>query len=152
MTSSAAIVTTLRDAAVTLRSFVAYHRAIGFRHFFLYFDDPADAMLDWARAQPDITAVAHDDALRRAWHELTLWGEAGAHVNGEVQARQLLNAEHAMNVARTMGFDWLLHIDADELFYVPNGDAEAHFASLATARADLASYANFEAVPEVEEV
>ena len=151
MMSHVAIVTTLRDAAVTLGSFVAYHRAIGFKHFFLFFDDPADPMLDWARAQPDISAIPRDDDLRRAWRDLALWGEAGVHVDGEVMARQLLNAEHAMNLARAMGLDWLLHIDADELFYAPGGDAAAHFTTLAKARAEVATFANFEAVPEAED-
>jgi len=156
MTVRAAIVTTLRDAAVTLGSFIAYHRAIGFAHFLLFFDDPADSMLAWARTQPDITAIARGEDLQRAWRGTALWNEAGPHVEREVMARQLLNAEHAMNLARAMGFDWLLHIDSDELFYVPGGDASggragAHFAALATTPADVSTYANFEAVPETED-
>ncbi len=149
MTARAALVTTLHDAAATLGSFVAYHRAIGFAHFFLFFDDPADSMLDWARAQPDITAIAREENLRRVWQGLALWSEAAPHVDREVMARQLLNAEHAMNLARAKSFDWLLHIDADELFYVAGGDAAAHFAGLAP-QADVSTYANYEAVPETE--
>lgn len=151
MTSRVAIVTTLRDAAATLGSFVAYHRAIGFEHFFLFFDDPADPMLDWARGEPDITAIPRDSDLRRTWGELALWNEAAAHVDREVMARQILNAEHAMTLARAKGLDWLLHIDADELFYAPDGDAAAHFAAFALAPPDLATYANYEAVPETED-
>ena len=151
MTARAAIVTTLRDAAVTLGSFVAYHRAIGFKHFFLFFDDPADSMLDWARAQPDTTAIPRDEDLRRAWSRSILWSEAAAHVDREVMARQILNAAHAMTLARAEGFDWLLHIDSDELFYLPDGNAAAHFASLADVPAEVATYINYEAVPETEE-
>ncbi len=150
MTPRAAIVTTLRDAAATLGSFVAYHRAVGFKHFFLFFDDPADPMLGWARAQPDITAIPRDNDLRQAWRGLARWNDVGAHVEAEVMARQVLNAEHAMNVARTMGLDWLLHIDSDELFYVPDGDAAAHFASFGARPPDVAAYLNFEGVPETE--
>jgi hypothetical protein len=151
MTSRAAIVTTLRDAAVTLGSFVAYHRAIGFAHLFLFFDDPADPMLDWARAQANVTVIPRNDDLRRVWETLALWREAGAHVDREVMARQLLNAEHAMNLARAAGFDWLLHIDSDELFYAAGGDIAPHFAGLSAMKADVASYLNFEAVPETED-
>ncbi len=151
MTAHAAIVTTLRDAAATLGSFVTYHRAIGFEHFFLFFDDPADPMLDWAREQPDITAMPRDDDLRRAWSRLILWSEAAAHVDREVMARQILNAEHAMNLARAEGFDWLLHIDSDELFYLPDGDAGAHFAPLAHVAVEVTAYINYEAVPETED-
>lgn len=151
MTSRLAIVTTLRDAAATLESFVAYHRAIGFTHFFLFFDDPADAMLDWARARPEITAIAHGEDLHGAWRGLTLWNEVAAHVDREVMARQILNAEHALHLARAAGFDWLLHIDADELFYIPGGDAGGYFTQLTATRTEVATFANFEAVPETEE-
>ena len=150
MTPRAAIVTTLRDVAATLKSFVAYHRAIGFGHFVLFFDDPADAMLEWARAQPDVTAIPRDSDLQRLWRGLVSWDEIGAHVEKEVMARQILNVEHAMTLARAMGLGWLLHIDADELFHVPGGAAQ-HFASLSMQLVDVASYANLEAVPEAED-
>lgn len=147
----AAIVTTLRNAATTMRSFLAYHRAIGFQHFYWFFDDPADPMLDWARAQPDVTVIPRDADLERAWRTLTLWNGTGPHVEREVMARQILNAEHAINLARAAGFDWLLHIDSDELFYVPEGDATGHFAALAETQIDTLAYLNFEAVPETED-
>lgn len=151
MTPRMAIVTTLRDAGATFGSFVAYHRAIGFKHFFLFFDDPADPMLGWASAQADITAIPHDAALRQAWQGLACWPGTGPHIEREVMARQILNAEHAINLARARGLDWLLHIDSDELFYVPGGDAAAHFAAYAAKPPDMASYLNYEAVPETED-
>jgi hypothetical protein len=151
MTSHAAIVTTLRDSAAVIASFVAYHRAIGFDHLFLFFDDPADPALAWAQAQPHVTAIARDGALREAWSKLTRYGENAAHVEREVMARQVLNVEHAMNLARAKGLKWLLHIDADELFYAPGGDAAAHFAWLDGTAIETVSYANYEAVPETEE-
>lgn len=151
MPSHAAIVTTLRDSAAVIGSFVAYHRAIGFDHIFLYFDDPADPSLAWARAQPQVTAIARDDGLRQAWTKLSRYGENAAHVEREVMARQVLNVEHAMNLARGMGLKWLLHIDADELFHLSAGDAAAHFAWLETTQIETVSYANFEALPEAEE-
>jgi hypothetical protein len=151
MTSHAAIVTTLRDSAAVIESFVAYHRAIGFEHLFLFFDDPADSALAWARTQPHVTAIARDDALRQAWSKLARYGDNAAHAEREVMARQVLNVEHAMNLARAKGLKWLLHIDADELFYVPGGDAAAHFNWLDGTPIETVSYANYEAVPETEE-
>ncbi len=151
VSSHAAIVTTLRDSAAVIESFIAYHRAIGFDHIFLYFDDPADPALAWARAQPQVTAIARDDDLRRAWTQLSRYGENAPHVEREVMARQVLNVEHAMGLARGMGLKWLLHIDADELFHLPGGDAAAHFAWLETTQIETVSYANYEALPETEE-
>lgn len=151
MTSHAAIVTTLRDSAAVIESFVAYHRAIGFDHIFLFFDDPDDPSLGWARGQPHVTAIPRDGALREAWSKLSRYAENAAHTEREVMARQVLNVQHAMNLARAKGLKWLLHIDADELFYAPDGDAAAHFAWLETTPIETVSYANFEAVPETEE-
>lgn len=151
MGSTAAIVTTLRDAEPVLGSFLAYHRAVGFAHFFLFFDDPADPAFDRAAAQPDVTAIARGPALAAAWAGLSRYGENGPHVEREVMARQVLNAEYAMRLARERGLGWLLHIDADELFYAPAGDAAAHFAWLETTPIETVAYMNYEAVPEAEE-
>jgi hypothetical protein len=152
MMSHAAIVTTLRDAGAVIRSFVAYHRTIGFDHFFLFFDDPHDPALIWARAQSDVTAIAHDENLRRTWTSLKSYVQEGDYVSREVMSRQVLNAEHAINLALGKGLRWLLHIDADELFYAPGGTTVEHFASLETKRIDTVTYLNYEAVPEREEI
>lgn len=41
------------------------------------------------------------------------------YVDTEVQARQQLNCEHALAQARSEGVRFLLHVDSDELLYVP---------------------------------
>lgn len=62
---------------------------------------------------------------------------------------QQLNARHAIALAVKRGLDWLLHIDADELFDPgPAGDAPAHFRELSRAGAATFCYLNVEAVPE----
>jgi hypothetical protein len=144
----AAIVTTLRNAEAVLDSFIAYHLAIGFDHIFLFFDDPADRDLPRAAAHPAITAIPHDSDLRRAWTALPHYCELAEFVDTEVMARQSLNAFVAMDMARDRGLDWLLHIDADELFYSPRETAAAHFAQLQNGPFDSVIYLNHEAVPE----
>jgi hypothetical protein len=57
-----------------------------------------------------------------------------------------------MELARARGLDWLLNIDADELFYAPVGSAAAHFAALENAPFDTMNYPNLEAVPESETI
>ena len=148
--SRAAIVTTLRNAGAVLDSFLAWHRSIGFAHFFLFFDDAHDPDLARVRAMTDVTVLACDSALRNAWRGLQAWTQYGAFADSEVMARQVLNAGIAMRLAHEKGCDWLLHIDADELFYCPAETVAAHFESLAAARVDTAQYLNFEAIPERE--
>lgn len=150
--SAAAIVTTLRNAAAVLDSFVSYHRAIGFAHLFLFFDDPADPDFARARAMDDVTAIAGDDALRTAWRTLPSYPLYSASLDSEVMSRQLLNVEHAMRLARRLGYDWLLNIDSDELFSAPNESAAEHFARLTATPAETVFYLNYEAIPEHEEI
>lgn len=150
--SAPALVTTLRNAGAVLDSFVAYHRAIGFARLFLYFDDPADPDLARARHMPGVTAIAHDGALRDAWRTLAGHAAHRAFVDTEVMSRQLLNAEHAMRLARAEGFDWLLSIDSDELFYSPGQSAQIHFAEMSAAGAETVAYPNYEALPEREDI
>lgn len=150
--TGAAIVTTLRNAGTTIDSFVAYHLAIGFAHIYLIFDDPADPELSRLASHPHVTAMAHDSALRRAWTGLRLYAANADHVDREVMARQVLNVEHVMNLARQRGFAWLLHIDSDELFLSPNESAAAHFAWLDAQPFETVVYQNYEAVPEADDI
>ena len=68
----------------------------------------------------------------------------------EVQIRQMLNALHAVRLACGQSIGWLLHIDADELFFTTSGDANAHFKELTCIGAHAMQYANYEALPELD--
>lgn len=150
--SQAAIVTTLRNAGASLESFIAYHLAIGFAHIFLFFDDADDPDRTRAAGHPQVTAIAHDAALRAAWQALPQYEAQAPFLDREVMARQVLNVAYAMELARARGFDWLLNIDADELFHTPGGRADAHFASLSEEPVDTVNYPNYEALPESDTV
>ncbi|HEX5282102.1 MAG TPA: glycosyltransferase family 2 protein [Micropepsaceae bacterium] len=148
----AAIVTTLRNAGNVLDSFVSYHLSIGFGHLYLFFDDAKDPDLPRMAAYPEVTAIAHDANLRDRWRSLPQYPEQSAFIAREVMARQVLNTELAMEMARADGFAWLLHIDADELFYSPFETAAAHFQSLESQPFETVQYMNYEAVPERDEI
>jgi Glycosyl transferase family 2 len=150
--SATAIVTTLRNAGAVLDSFVAYHRAIGFAHLFLFFDDLNDPDLTRARAMSGVTAIPHDAALREAWRGLRMHRQYGAFIHSEVMARQLLNVEYAMGLARARGLEWLLSIDADELFFSPSESVRAHFEALSTTSYETIQYRNYEAVPVRDDI
>lgn len=144
------IVTTLRAAGSLLDDFIAYHRAVGFGRLYLVFDDPADPDRLRVEGQPGVEAIAGDAAWRARWRDSPLYAELGASVDQEVMARQLLNASLVADMARRDGFDWLLHIDIDELFHPPGGDARALFHALRDQPVDVVGFPNMEAVPENE--
>lgn len=70
----------------------------------------------------------------------------------EVPARQQLNADYALLKAMEDGVEWLLHLDADELFYlVPPLTLDQHFRSLNGDNVGSIIYMNHEGVPEQNE-
>ncbi|MGZ9100146.1 MAG: glycosyltransferase family 2 protein [Brevundimonas sp.] len=146
------IVTTLRNAGALLDDFIAWHRAVGFSRLYLVFDDPADPDRLRVAGQPGVEVIACDEVWRSRWRESPLFADIGASVVEEVMARQLLNASVVADIARSAGFDWLLHIDVDELFHPPGGDARALFDALQDRPVDVIAFPNMEAVPEREAV
>lgn len=142
------IVTTLRDAGDMIDSFIAWHLASGFSHLFLFFDDPADPDLPRLAANPAVTAIPHDAALRRAWAALPEYPYFGQFIDSEVMARQVLNAALAMDMARARGLAWLLHIDADELFCSDKVSVAEHFLRMDREKTNAVLYINYEAAPE----
>lgn len=150
MPQRAAIVTTLRDAESVLDSYIKYHHAIGFEHFFLFFDDPEDPALKQFSDLPHITAIPNDEVLHQRWKWTNLYQTDYIRKSlNEHLARQLLNTELAISWAMKMGMQWLLHIDVDELFYSPDHHTvEQHFQSLYDQGFRLVRYVNYEGVPE----
>lgn len=70
----------------------------------------------------------------------------------EVQARQCLNAEVALQEALAGGFHWLVHIDSDELFYSAAPSVVPHFEMLSSRGIQQMTYVNHEGVPESEDI
>ncbi|MEO8132654.1 MAG: glycosyltransferase family 2 protein [Betaproteobacteria bacterium] len=150
----AAIVTTLRGSAPVLDSFIRYHLALGFEHLYLFFDDPGDPAIAIARGfdAARVSIVPRDRALAAEWRHCVQFAYFSPHLAHEVMARQCLNVEVAVQLALAAGYDWLLHIDADELFYCPGQDAGTHFARLAAGGIERVVYPNLEALSETVEV
>lgn len=156
MSMKTAIVTTHRGAAPILDAFLRYHLSLRFDHVFLFADDPGDAGTEIARRYPGVTVVPNDEDLHRRWRRTPLyrsrrkWVETYLH--REVMVRQTLNVEVAIEMALESGVDWLLHIDADELFHCPETTVAEHFLGLGEKGIAGARYLNFEGVPESPDV
>ena len=154
----------MRDNASSLDSFICYNLALGFSTLLLYADDPEDEVVVVARRYPAdrVLLRTHDATLHEEWRRLPSWGRLQLYAATEVQARQMLNAEHAMQRSLALGLDFLLHVDSDELLHLPcatagggggggGGEAlQAHAALLSQRGALQFTYRNLEAVPEQE--
>lgn len=147
-----AIVSMLKNVGEdVLDSFVNYHLALGFEHFFFFFDDPEDPSYYTARACPNVTAIRSGEKLRRLWAKtktFALRPEFERFIDSQLIARQMVNVEIANQLAMRQGIDWLLHIDLDELFYCPGQTVQQHFQDLTDRGVSNISYLNHEAVAE----
>ncbi|CAM9404632.1 unnamed protein product [Phaeothamnion confervicola] len=139
-----------------LEAFLLYHLDKGFDRIYLFFDaaDGSDeAYVRRVEEEPsflgrvEITRAGaeHDEAVRES---CSLWPSLALFYETEVQARQSLNAELAIQRAEAEGLRWLLHIDADELFWTPEPSVKPHFAALEAQGVEQMTYANHEGVPE----
>jgi hypothetical protein len=155
-----AIVSTVRSpGSAPLRSWLRYHRAIGFDRMYLFFD-PGDPGAAEAAREDGVEVVIADDAhrARLAQHPYArryapVLFETGASVTSPdaLTALQLCNMAAGLDLARRDGASWLLHIDVDELFFAGERSATEHFALLDALGMAQARYINHEAVGERDE-
>jgi hypothetical protein len=106
--SSVCVVTTVHAPFHETLMFVNYHLSIGVDHMYLFFDDPTDAAADALTRRSRVTCVRCD---------LEYWNSSGSPTHRTVNQRQWLNARAGLDLARRAGFDWIVHMDSDELLY-----------------------------------
>jgi hypothetical protein len=108
-----AIVLTVKNEARLLRNNLLYHKAIGVDQAFVYFDNTTDdgqdsiADLNFVKTTTSVQAdnYIHLDYLQK------FTSQAAEHHT----ARQCLNTYDALRQCKTLGIDWLISLDADEL-------------------------------------
>lgn len=132
-------------------SFVRYHLALGVSRIFLFVDGPLDESWSEQEWHPAVQVYCGPE-LRERWCEISsdVLPAIVAYRDHEVMARQLLNEAVALREARRQGLTWLLHLDADELFFVDS--LQSHFRQLDAAGVTSCIYRNHEAVPESEQI
>lgn len=101
-----AVVATVKEDAETVKKFLAHYKAMGAREIHIFFDDPSDASYEIAISVegviPTLCTDAHWDGSRPARQE----------------RRQKINARLAYQATRCA---WMIHLDADEYIYCPEG-------------------------------
>jgi hypothetical protein len=171
----AAVCSTMKDVRGRIDSWVRWHLWLGFSRLYIFFDDSTETTsIEAAKAAAEpwgeravVALLRGSEALRAAWARQPSWASMGMNADRDVQVRQLLNAQLAMELARADGLTWLLHLDSDELF-LPRNDVQhgarsarseaeeprcepgavvAHFGALAAAGCECFLYHNYEGVP-----
>lgn len=167
-TPRAGIVATVAGGGEALFAWCEHHLALGFAHLLLVFDrleDESESALAIRLAErfgERLSVWSGKATERERWGTLPASAElaaareraAGGTTSYAVSARQVLHATAALEAARAGALggeplDWLLHLDADELF-VLEGDARGggslanHFAAAGVAGYRQIRYLNHE--------
>ena len=111
--SRIALVSTVRNERELLRSNLLYHRRLGVARAFVFDDGSTDGT---AKTVEDLAFVTILPSANPAAYADRLGLEvAVARAGTDYASRQILNAQCALDLCREQGFEWLVHLDADEL-------------------------------------
>ncbi|WP_298907892.1 glycosyltransferase family 2 protein [uncultured Aliiroseovarius sp.] len=124
------VVSTVREPLQLVLAFACHHLSLGAQTVHLFFDDPDDPAAPVLAAIPGVEVTLCDAAHWTA-------SELGKRPAWQTR-RQTLNANL---VARKQQTDWLLHVDADEFLWAPDG-----------IEADLAQTDTWLHIPNLERV
>lgn len=142
-------------SARPLESFIRYHLSKGFARILIFIDSAEDlAALDVVRRFPALRVlhkIRGPDLLKEQSVKSPDTFGAMSNFFNEVSARQLLDAELALQMAPELGCRWLLYLDSDELFYTKEASVVPHFQYLERSGIQQMSYLNHEGVPEKAE-
>lgn len=128
--------TTLRAPLLQTLQFVYYHLNIGVDHMYLFFDDPSDPAIEALQNKTRVSCVRCDEA-----HWKSLGHDRRSLL---ITDAQRLNSSIAIQQARS-SYDWLIHIDSDELLYY-EGDIIKNFDDI-PANVQAVKFHTLEAVP-----
>ncbi len=147
-----AIVSTISDCKTLINFFIRYHFSIGFSQIFLFFDDPNEALEVRLEDYKGVHAFGRSSELEALWRSTSYYYRVKDKklINNEVMIRQALNAEVAIELAKKMQIDWLIHIDIDELFYCQEDSILSHFEEKTKKGTTNIVYPNLEAMPTEE--
>jgi hypothetical protein len=130
-------VSTVRAPLADLKMFVNYHLNCRVDRMFLFFDDPADASIEYFHNDNRVTCIRCDAAH---------WASSQLPDKPSIEERQVYNATLALRWAANEGFDWVIHIDSDELVFASGRDLKGYLERIADCF-DAVTFPTLEALP-----
>jgi hypothetical protein len=113
-----AIVSTILEPRSVVENWLNLHIDNGIDKIYLFIDEPKGSY-QWIHDnyQPIVEAFYKDQELEILWSQLSeILPEHYSERHSYIVGRQVLNTKIALNRALIDGIDWLVHIDADEVF------------------------------------
>jgi hypothetical protein len=125
-----------------LNDWIKYHLKIGFTKLYIVFDDENENT-NYIINNSSVVIFKNDDNWKKELLKLPGMDNFKTDKK-EVMSRQILNFANVRNYAQKDGIEWLLHIDADELFYPSNSSLDTIFNN----KYDSISFQNLEMIPD----
>ena len=133
------IVTTVKNPH-QINDWIKYHLKIGFAKLYIVLDDENENInYDDIR----VNIIKNDTNWRNNLIVPDHIQELLEQYNIEVMSRQIINFNTVREIAKKDKINWLLHIDADELFYTENNVIETLFDN----NYDTIKFDNYEMIP-----
>ena len=125
-----------------LNDWIRYHLNIGFSKLYIVFYYENEIFVNNYVNDNNVNIFVNNTNWK---NELTQLPNMEQYINEkkEVMSRQILNFTNVRNYAQKDGVEWLLHIDADELFYPESSNVNAIFNNAY----DVITFQNFEMIP-----
>jgi hypothetical protein len=102
-------VTTLKASLDQTISFVNYHLNIGIDHMFLFFDNPKDRAIEILKDYDKVTCFRCDKKH---------WSKYSKEKKIPIEKKQRINSREGLKHAIKKNYEWIAHIDSDELIYI----------------------------------
>jgi hypothetical protein len=137
-----AIATTTKNPH-QLNDWIKYHLNIGFNKLYIVFDDENEIYDNIYENDNRVVILYNNDEWK---NELSQLPNMDHFLNDkkEVMSRQILNFTNVRNYAKLDNIDWLLHIDADELFYNESTSLDIIFDN----KYSVILFQNYEMIPK----
>ena len=126
-----------------LNDWIKYHLNIGFNKLYIVFDDENE-IYDNIYENDNRVVIFYNNNEWKS--ELSQLPNMDHFLNDkkEVMSRQILNFTNVRNYAKLDNIDWLLHIDADELFYNESTSLDTIFDN----KYNVILFQNYEMIPK----
>jgi len=128
-----------------LNDWINYHLKIGFDKLYIVFDDENEDTSSYINSD-QVKIFKNNDDWKK---ELLTLPNMNQFIQDkkEVMSRQILNFANSRNYALQDGIDFLLHIDADELFYLE----DSTLGNIFNNNYDVITFQNWEMIPKKDD-
>jgi hypothetical protein len=135
MPDTVCLIATVRSPVNELLEFTGHHLAAGIDAIILFFDDPNDPAIGSLAAHSNVISIVCDAGY---------WDQRRSARPGNIETRQIANVNFGLQLARARSYDWIIHLDGDELLSAQNAIGTV----LSRYSADVVRFAMKEAVAE----